>query len=326
MKYILKESGKEKEVFNLKGYVSVPRVFLALPLFNTINAHKEPRGFEIAKNHNAKNIHIASTSLTIFNDFEVFLFILRKVYSSKSNEFEFTLDEIMNDFDVKTSHRTMYFSIFKQSIRKLNKINIEYEEETEDGTKTVFLNFITGELTKKGGKIEVSKRFIDFFGSLKELYEIDTKMLSLLTNEYQRILYVLYVCNRRNKTNYFSVDMLKERFRISDKMPCKTFIMKIRKANEALQEMGLIEGFKEDKTNRVTTRFLVDYSYKSLYKDYKEKKAIAEKKKAASIEKKAIKGSNSDDFDRELSEDFYEEIEGPKAPNELTDDGDEEWK
>ncbi|MEJ3587067.1 hypothetical protein [Pseudomonas bubulae] len=255
MKYILKEDGKEKEVFKLKGYVSVPRVFLALPLFNTINAHKEPRGFEIAKNHNAKNIHIASTSLTIFNDFEVFLFILRKVYSSKSNEFEFTLDEIMNDFDVKTSHRTMYFSIFKQSIRKLNK--------------TVFLNFITGELTKKGGKIEVSKRFIEFFGSLKELYEIDTKMLSLLTNEYQRILYVLYVCNRRNKTNYFSVDMLKERFRISDKMPCKTFIMKIRKANEALHEMGLIEGFTEDKTNRVTTRFLVDYSYKSLYKDYK---------------------------------------------------------
>ncbi|HBO6816319.1 TPA: replication initiation protein, partial [Pseudomonas aeruginosa] len=286
-----------------------PRIFLALPLFNTVNAHKEPKGFEIAQNHNAKNIHIASTSLTIFNDFEVFLFILRKVYSSKSNEFEFTLDEIMNDFDVKTSHRSMYFSIFKQSIRKLNKINIEYEEETEDGTKMVFLNFITGELTKKGGKIEVSKRFIEFFGSLKELYEIDTKMLSLLTNEYQRILYVLYVCNRRNKTNYFSIKMLKERFRISDKMPDKTFIMKIRKANEALQEMGLIEGFNEEKANRATTRFLVDYSYNSLYKDFKEKKEIAEKIKVSKAEKKAVKKLNLDAFASDIDDKFKEEIE-----------------
>ncbi|HHJ1299336.1 TPA: RepB family plasmid replication initiator protein [Pseudomonas sp. H2] len=309
MKYILKENGKEKEVFKLKGYVSVPRIFLALPLFNTVNAHKEPKGFEIAQNHNAKNIHIASTSLTIFNDFEVFLFILRKVYSSKSNEFEFTLDEIMNDFDVKISHRSMYFSIFKQSIRKLNKINIEYEEETEDGIKTVFLNFITGELTKKGGKIEVSKRFIDFFGSLKELYEIDTKMLSLLTNEYQRILYVLYICNRRNKTNYFSIKMLKERFRISDKMPSKMFVMKIRKANEALQEMGLIEGFKEEKANRATTRFLVDYSYKSLYKDFANKKAIAEKMKVSNAEKKAVKKLNLDAFNDDLDDAFKEEIE-----------------
>lgn len=309
MKYILKENGKEKEVFKLKGYVSVPRIFLALPLFNTINAHKEPKGFEIAKNHNARNIHIASTSLTIFNDFEVFLFILRKVYSSKSNEFEFTLDEIMNDFDVKTSHRSMYFSIFKQSIRKLNKINIEYEEETEDGTKTVFLNFITGEMTKKGGKIEVSKRFIDFFGSLKELYEIDTKMLSLLTNEYQRILYVLYVCNRRNKTNYFSIEMLKERFRISDKMPSKTFAMKIRKANAALQEMGLIEGFIEEKANRATTRFLVDYSYNSLYKDFKEKKVISERMKVTNAEKKAVKKLNLDAFNDDLDDAFKEEIE-----------------
>ncbi|HEJ6524390.1 RepB family plasmid replication initiator protein [Pseudomonas aeruginosa] len=315
MKYILKENGKEKEVFKLKGYVSVPRIFLALPLFNTINAHKEPRGFEIAKNHNAKNIHIASTSLTIFNDFEVFLFILRKVYSSKSNEFEFTLDEIMNDFDVKTSHRTMYFSIFKQSIRKLNKINIEYEEETEEGTKTVFLNFITGELTKKGGKIEVSKRFIEFFGSLKELYEIDTKMLSLLTNEYQRILYVLYVCNRRNKTNYFSVEMLKERFRISDKMPDKTFVMKIRKANEALQEMGLIEGFNEEKANRATTRFLVDYSYNSLYKNFKEKKEIAEKIKVSKAEKKAVKKLNLDAFASDIDDKFKEEIERQNNTN-----------
>ncbi|MDH2014816.1 RepB family plasmid replication initiator protein [Pseudomonas juntendi] len=315
MKYILKENGKEKEVFKLKGYVSVPRIFLALPLFNTINAHKEPRGFEIAKNHNAKNIHIASTSLTIFNDFEVFLFILRKVYSSKSNEFEFTLDEIMNDFDVKTSHRTMYFSIFKQSIRKLNKINIEYEEETEEGTKTVFLNFITGELTKKGGKIEVSKRFIEFFGSLKELYEIDTKMLSLLTNEYQRILYVLYVCNRRNKTNYFSVEMLKERFRISDKMPDKTFVMKIRKANEALQEMGLIEGFNEEKANRATTRFLVDYSYNSLYKNFKEKKEISEKIKVSKAEKKAVKKLNLDAFASDIDDKFKEEIERQNNTN-----------
>ncbi|MCO7054505.1 MULTISPECIES: RepB family plasmid replication initiator protein [Pseudomonas] len=315
MKYILKENGKEKEVFKLKGYVSVPRIFLALPLFNTINAHKEPRGFEIAKNHNAKNIHIASTSLTIFNDFEVFLFILRKVYSSKSNEFEFTLDEIMNDFDVKTSHRTMYFSIFKKSIRKLNKINIEYEEETEEGTKTVFLNFITGELTKKGGKIEVSKRFIEFFGSLKELYEIDTKMLSLLTNEYQRILYVLYVCNRRNKTNYFSVEMLKERFRISDKMPDKTFVMKIRKANESLKEMGLIEGFNEEKANRATTRFLVNYSYNSLYKDFKEKKEIAEKIKVSKAEKKAVKKLNLDAFASDIDDKFKEEIERQNNTN-----------
>lgn len=89
--------------------------------------------------------------------------------------------------------------------------------------------------------------------------------------------------------------------------------MKIRKANEALHEMGLIEGFTEDKTNRVTTRFLVDYSYKSLYKDYKEKKAIAEKKKALSIAKKAVKGLNLDAFESDIPDSFKETIEASKT-------------
>ncbi|WP_338511086.1 hypothetical protein VRB38_00285 [Pseudomonas trivialis] len=72
--------------------------------------------------------------------------------------------------------------------------------------------------------------------------------------------------------NYFSVEMLKQRFRInSEKMPDKRFVLKIRKANIALQAMGFIDGFTEtkkepEKLRSQTIRFDVSYSYKTLYK------------------------------------------------------------
>ncbi|PRW95474.1 RepB family plasmid replication initiator protein, partial [Pseudomonas fragi] len=84
-------------------------------------------------------------------------------------------------------------------------------------------------------------------------------------------------------------------------------------ANEALQEMGLIERFEEDKTNRATTRFLADYSYNSLYKDFKEKKEISEKMKASNAKKKAVKKLNLDAFESDIPDSFKETIEASKT-------------
>lgn len=316
MKYSLKT--KERKVFSLNTFVSVPKAFLALPLFNIANQSEELADkITIPKYQNMRDIVMNSSSLTIFNDFEFFLFILRKVINSNSTEIEFATKELMDDLKIANNQRPNYLKIFQASMIKLGQINVSYKEKRDDKIVAVVFSFIEGELEKDKCTISVSKRFIEFFGSLKELYEIDPRILGKLTNEYQRMLYVLYVCNRRNDVNYFSVEMLKQRFRInSEKMPDKTFVLKIRKANIALQAMGFIDGFTEtkkepEKLRSQTIRFDVSYSYKTLYNK--------------NDKKKSAEGSNSDDFDRELSEDFYEEVEEPKAPNKLTDDGDEEW-
>lgn len=270
MKYSLKS--KERKVYALNSFVSVPKAFLALPLFNTANVAPEiAHKVTIPKFQNMRDIVMNSTSLTMFNDFEVFLFILRKVLNSNDTEIEFTTKELMDDLKIDNNQRPLYFKIFQSSIIKLSQINVSYQEKRGDKWVTVVFSFIEGELEKDKCTISVSKRFIEFFGSLKELYEINPKILSKLTNEYQRMLYVLYVCNRRNAINYFSVEMLKERFRITDKMPDKLFVFKIREANKALQLKGLISGFtetKEDKTKKrsQTVRFDVSYTYTTLYK------------------------------------------------------------
>ncbi|MEG0632155.1 MAG: hypothetical protein RR517_06450 [Pseudomonas sp.] len=317
MKYSLKT--KERKVFALSTFVSVPKAFLALPLFNVANQSEEVADkITIPKYQNMRDIVMNSTSLTMFNDFEFFLFILRKVINNNSTDIEFATKELMDDLKIANNQRPNYLKIFQASMIKLGQINVSYKEKRNDKIVSVVFSFIEGELEKDKCTISVSKRFIEFFGSLKELYEIDPRILGRLTNEYQRMLYVLYVCNRRNDVNYFSVEMLKQRFRInSEKMPDKTFVMKIRKANIALQKMGFIEGFTEtkkepDKLRSQTIRFNVSYSYKTLYKP--------------ELNKNNEEGSSFEDFDRELSEDFYEEIEEPKTTNELTDDGDAEWK
>ena len=300
MKYSLKT--KERKVFALSTFVSVPKAFLALPLFNVFNQSEEVADkITIPKYQNMRDIVMNSTSLTIFNDFEFFLFILRKVINSNSTEIEFATKELMDDLKIANNQRPNYLRIFQASMIKLGQINVSYKEIRDDKIVAVVFSFIEGELEKDKCKISVSKRFIEFFGSLKELYEIDPRILSKLTNEYQRMLYVLYVCNRRNDVNYFSVEMLKQRFRInSEKMPDKTFVMKIRKANVALQKMGFIEGFTEtkkepEKLRSQTVRFNVSYSYKTLYR--KDKKKDAE-------------GFQISDFNDEVNFEIQEE---PKA-------------
>lgn len=268
--------GKSRKIHTLNEFTSVPKIFLAFPIFNTVKSPDESlNGIKIPRYLNMRDVCISYTNLTMFNDFEVFLFILRKVLKSNSLSIEFETFEIMNELRVEKNQRPIYFDIFSKSIEKLSKINIHYEEKVNDVKNKVFFNFISGSMNKEKSQIEVNKRFVDFFNGLEFLYEIDTKTLSSLNNEYQRMLYVLYVCNRKNDVNFFSVDFLKERFRITDKMPEKIFIFKIREANKALQEKGLIEDFEEAKkvktvkgkevVTRVTDKFKVKYSYKTLY-------------------------------------------------------------
>ncbi|MER2019592.1 replication initiation protein [Pseudomonas simiae] len=280
MEYNLKEikgsNGKPRKVRSLKTFTSVPRLFLILPLFNIINgSENRDEPITVPKHQNTRNIEIKNAQLTIDNDFDVFLFILRKVFRSNSTSIEFSTSEMMDELNIEKVSRAQYLKTFIKSVKRLSNIHVEYEERINGEWQHTFFNFIEGRLTKSKGTIEVSKFFIEFFGNLKELYEINPEILSLL-NKYQRILYVLYVCNRMSTTNYFSVDRLKERFNInSDKMPEKQFIKKIRDTNKELQELGLILGFKEikaldkdgkkDNPRQPTVQFDVDYTYKSLY-------------------------------------------------------------
>lgn len=243
-----------------------------LPLFNVIN-HSEnlDEPIKVSKHQNTRNIEIRNAQLTIEKDFDIFLFILRKVLNSKSTSIEFSTKEMMDELKIEKVNRAQYLKTFIKSVRRLSNIHVEYEERINGEWRHTFFSFLDGQLTKTKGRIEVSKFFIEFFGNLKELYEINPEILSVLS-KYQRILYVLYVCNKMSTTNYFSVDMLKERFNInSDKMPDKQFIKKIRDTNKELQKLGLISGFKEikaldkdgkkDNPRQPTVQFDVDYTY-----------------------------------------------------------------
>lgn len=321
MEYNLKEikdgNGKPRKVRALKTFTSVPRLFLILPLFNIINgSENRDEPITVPKHQNTRNIEIKNAQLTIDNDFDVFLFILRKVFRSNSTSIEFSTSEMMDELNIEKVCRAQYLKTFIKSVKRLSNIHVEYEERINGEWQHTFFNFIEGRLTKSKGTIEVSKFFIEFFGSLKELYEINPEILSLL-NKYQRILYVLYVCNRMSTTNYFTVDRLKERFNInSDKMPEKQFIKKIRDTNKELQELGLIMGFKEikaldkdgkkDNPRQPTVQFDVDYTYKSLYPKISKLRELSA----------LIKG-----FKNTKEVNFEEVKEEPK----LTDDGDEEW-
>ena len=340
LRQITNSNGQPRKVRSLKTFTSVPRLFLVLPLFNVINnSEKLDEPINVSKHQNTRNIEIRNAQLTIEKDFDIFLFILRKVLSSKSTSIEFSTKEMMDELKIEKVNRAQYLKTFITSVKRLSNIHVQYEERINGEWQHTFFSFLDGQLTKTKGRIEVSKFFIEFFGSLKELYELNPEILSALT-KYQRILYVLYVCNRISTTNHFSVDMLKERFNInSEKMPDKTFIKSIRDANKDLVFLGLITGFKEIKElddqgknnnpKKPTSKFEVDYSYKSLYTKVEELEKLREKAEVLKVQKKqkkAVKKVNTDDFDRELSEDFEVEIEQPELANKLTDDGDAEWK
>lgn len=323
MQYNLREikdnKGNPRKVRSLKTFTSVPRLFLILPLFNIINgSENRDEPITVPKHQNTRNIEIKNAQLTIENDFDVFLFILRKVFRSNSTSIEFSTSEMMDELNIEKVSRAQYLKTFIKSVKRLSNIHVEYEEKINGEWQHTFFNFIEGRLTKSKGTIEVSKFFIEFFGNLKELYEINPEILSVL-NKYQRILYVLYVCNRMSTTNYFSVERLKERFNInSDKMPDKQFIKKIRDTNKDLQDLGLIVSFKEIKAldkdgknnnpRQPTVQFDVDYTYKTLYPKVSKLRELS-----------AIVNG----FKSKKKVDFEEAKEEPKPIS--TDDGDEEW-
>ena len=328
MEYNLKEiigsNGKPRKVRSLTTFTSVPRLFLILPLFNIINGSEsldEP--ITVPVHQNTRNIEIKNAQLTIDNDFDIFLFILRKVFRSNSTSIEFSTTEMMDELNIEKVNRAQYLKTFIKSVKRLSNIHVEYEERVNGEWQHTFFNFIEGRLTKSKGTIEVSKFFIEFFGNLKELYEINPEILNVL-NKYQRILYVLYVCNRMSVTNYFSVDRLKERFNInSKKMPDKQFIKKIRDTNLELQDLGLITGFKEIKTldkdgknnnpRQPTVQFDVDYSYNSLYPKVQKLRNIVAMQKTKKAQKKSIKGLNLDAFESDIPDSFKETIEASKT-------------
>ncbi|HCT3889652.1 TPA: hypothetical protein OTT88_005259 [Pseudomonas aeruginosa] len=280
MEYII--NTKEKKVATLERYISVPKLFLALPFFTPKNSAATEKYIEVAKFSDLKNIKLRSVNLSVIRDFEVFLFLMKKAYQKKSNTFEFDNLEIFKLLKIKPNHRDsfikdVYISLIEE---KLSSIDVSYTKKEDALNKRFGFKFIEYRaVDKKTTKIRLSKEFIEFFNELEYLYDIPLDILDLLSNEYQRILYILYVCNRKNATNFFTVEELKKRFNVSSKTPDKTFVMNIRKANNSLFELGLITKFEEEKEdgkkNGRTVTFKVDYTYKTLYTDLKKKRAAA---------------------------------------------------
>ncbi|MCS8129803.1 hypothetical protein N1E91_11305 [Pseudomonas aeruginosa] len=280
MEYII--NTKEKKVATLERYISVPKLFLALPFFTPKNSAATEKYIEVAKFSDLKNIKLRSVNLSVIRDFEVFLFLMKKAYQKKSNTFEFDNLEIFKLLKIKPNHRDsfikdVYINLIEE---KLSSIDVSYTKKEDALNKRFGFKFIEYRaVDKKTTKIRLSKEFIEFFNELEYLYDIPLDILDLLSNEYQRILYILYVCNRKNATNFFTVEELKKRFNVSSKTPDKTFVMNIRKANNSLFELGLITKFEEEKEdgkkNGRTVTFKVDYTYKTLYTDLKKKRAAA---------------------------------------------------
>ncbi|MDI3640901.1 hypothetical protein QK329_27300 [Pseudomonas aeruginosa] len=280
MEYII--TTKTKKVATLERYISVPKLFLALPFFTPKNTVSSEKYIEVAKFGELRKIKLRSVNLSVIRDFAVFLFLMKKAYQKKSNTFEFDNTEIFSLLKIKPNHRDsfikdVYINLIEE---KLSSIDVSYTKKDDALNRRFGFKFIEFRaVDKKTTKIRLSKEFIEFFNELEYLYDVPMDILDLLTNEYQRILYIMYVCNRRNATNFFTVEELKKRFNVSSKSAEKSFVMYLRKANASLLELGLITKFeevKEDgKKNGKTVTFKVDYTYTSLYTNLAAKKAAA---------------------------------------------------
>ncbi|HIE4835781.1 hypothetical protein ABZQ92_18545 [Pseudomonas aeruginosa] len=280
MEYII--TTKTKKVATLERYISVPKLFLALPFFTPKNTVSSEKYIEVAKFGELRKIKLRSVNLSVIRDFAVFLFLMKKAYQKKSNTFEFDNTEIFSLLKIKPNHRDsfikdVYINLIEE---KLSSIDVSYTKKDDALNRRFGFKFIEFRaVDKKTTKIRLSKEFIEFFNELEYLYDVPMDILDLLTNEYQRILYIMYVCNRRNATNFFTVEELKKRFNVSSKSAEKSFVMYLRKANASLLDLGLITKFeevKEDgKKNGKTVTFKVDYTYTSLYTNLAAKKAAA---------------------------------------------------
>ncbi len=288
MEYII--TTKERKVATLESYISVPKLFLALPFFTPKNSASTESHIKVKEFGELRDIKLKSVNLSVIRDFEVFLFLMKKAYRKKSNTFEFDNSEIFKLLKIKSNHRDsfikdVYINLIEE---KLSSIDVSYTKKEDLLSKRTGFKFIEfREVDKKTTKIRLSKEFIEFFNELEYLYDIPLEILDLLSNEYQRILYILYICNRKNATNFFTVEELRKRFNISKKTPEKTFVMNIRKANDALIFLEMItkyeevketvvkDGKKVTKKNGKTLTFKVDYTYKTLYTELAKKRAIA---------------------------------------------------
>lgn len=313
MEYIITE--KKRKIATLETYVSVPKLFLALPFFTPKNSTSTESHIEVKEFGDLRKIKLKSVNLSVIRDFEIFLFLMKKAYSKKSNTFEFDNAEIFKLLNISPNHRDSFVKdVYTNLIEeKLSSIDVSYDKKENGINNRYGFKFIEfRKVNKKTTSIRLSKEFIEFFNELEYLYDIPKNILKLLRSEYQRILYIMYVCNRKNTTNHFTVEDLRKRFNVSNKTLDKTFVMHIRKANDALLDLGLITKYEEvkepGKTSGKTLTFKVDYTYKTLYTDLGKKKAVAAK--------------NLDAFKRPIK------IKKPKIMEEnkkITDDGDAEW-
>lgn len=315
MEYIITE--KKRKVATLETYISVPKLFLALPFFTPKNSASTESHIEVKEFGELRKIKLKSVNLSVIRDFEIFLFLMKKAYLKKSNTFEFDNAEIFKLLNISPNHRDSFIKdVYTNLIEeKLSSIDVSYSKKEDGFNNRYGFKFIEfRKVNKKTTTIRLSKEFIDFFNELEYLYDIPKDILKLLKSEYQRILYIMYICNRKNATNHFEVADLRKRFNVSTKTLDKTFVMRIRQANDALLDLGLITKYEEvkepGKMAGKTLMFKVDYTYKSLYTDLGKKKAIAamELKPLKSLKKLKVK----------------EEIEENKLTNE--DDGDAEWR
>ncbi|HHM8948442.1 TPA: hypothetical protein ACRNDK_002654 [Pseudomonas aeruginosa] len=294
----IKISAKERNTHSLPDFISVPKPFLSLPIFNTTKTESVLKEIRIEKySKTIRNVEINIAKMTVFSDLELFLFLLRKAIRCNSNCFEFSTNEMMNELEIESNQRPSYFKVFSTSMKNLSKLHVSFEIKESEEWKNVFFSFVSGKLSKSSTRVEISSFFIEYFNDLMHLYEIDKGVLKNIKSEYQRIMYLLYVCNRKNKINRFHIDFLKDRFQFNDlKMEDKKFIYKIRQANKELQSVGLISSFKEVKDGRKTIAFDVEYTYSSLYKRKKIDKKKDNKKEEDATDFSGFENTGAFDY------------------------------
>ncbi|EPH3228906.1 hypothetical protein PVD02_004190 [Pseudomonas aeruginosa] len=165
-------NAKERKIYSLDEFVSVPKVFLALPFFNTKRAADQYNDIKISKFQNLKNIKLKALNMSIFNDFEYFLFIYKKMIKGRSKVVEFDNNEMLDELRVSKNHRTTYFNDYFDSIEKMSTMIFQYEQ---DKKRKGFSFFNSYSVDRKSSRFEFSDNFVMFFNDLRELYEIDLR-------------------------------------------------------------------------------------------------------------------------------------------------------
>ncbi|MNN33013.1 hypothetical protein D3C81_1467500 [compost metagenome] len=244
--------------------MKVPKSFLVTPFFNSVRSGDSYNKVKIAKYFQYKDLEFTSESLSIFNDFDVFLFIVTETVKQKSNVIEFWFDDLADFLGIEPNHKDTYFKRYCETISKLEQIHVAFFLDNVRYSLR-FLELSPAQDKAKKLQLKVDQNYLNFFESVNELYGVQRKTIKSLKSDYQRILYLMYVTNRANAENHFSVDLLKFRFQVPDTMAERKFVYNIRKANEALKTKGLIEDFSEVKKGGKTVSFKVKYTYANLH-------------------------------------------------------------